>query len=163
MKKRIKSYYENESILIKNHQRNLYYNEDIWKKYSHERRRKIINNYMKDRVKEYGGEIQSCYYCPHHPEKGIGDYKTECSCRKPEIGMLLEAQREMDIDKKNSFIVGDKVSDLKAGEKFGVTPILVKTGYGKKTLSKENILCETFENLKEFAENLKQKNGLKVK
>lgn len=122
-----------------------------------------LNNYMMEKVKEAGGEIEKCFYCPHHPEKGIEEYKVQCSCRKPESGMLLEAQKEFDIDLKNSFIVGDKISDIEAGERVGVTPVLVETGYGKKTLAKEKITCMVFNNLKEFAEKLKKQSEEKVK
>ena len=49
-----------------------------------------LNNEMTKKLKEFGINILECFYCPHHPEKGIGKYKVDCSCRKPKPGMLLE-------------------------------------------------------------------------
>lgn len=113
-----------------------------------------LNSYMMIKVKENGGNISKCYYCPHHSEKGLDQYKIECNCRKPEAGMLINAIGEYDIDVEKSYMVGDKISDIQAGEKVKVTPVLVKTGYGKKTLEKENITCEIYDNLLEFAKSI---------
>ncbi|MFA6138664.1 MAG: D-glycero-beta-D-manno-heptose 1,7-bisphosphate 7-phosphatase [Sulfurimonas sp.] len=69
-------------------------------------------------VKEFAKhkiEIKKVYYCPHHPET-TGD----CSCRKPEAGMLLDAKEEFDIDLENSVLVGDKERDIEAGLKAGL-------------------------------------------
>lgn len=76
-----------------------------------------------------GARIDAYYYCPHHPE--FGDVRM-CECRKPGTGMLMAAQRDFDIDLKNSYLIGDKVLDIQAARKAGVTPILVMTGYGKE-------------------------------
>jgi len=75
-----------------------------------------------------GARIDRYYYCPHHPEFGE---RIQCSCRKPRPGMLLQGQHDWDIDMTNSFLVGDKLSDMEAACTAGVTPILVATGYGK--------------------------------
>ncbi|MEG0729906.1 MAG: HAD family hydrolase [Cetobacterium sp.] len=48
-----------------------------------------LNNYMMEELKKNGVEITACYFCPHHLEKGVGRYKVECECRKPNPGMLL--------------------------------------------------------------------------
>ena len=84
--------------------------------------------------KELGPEaaVDAFYYCPHHPEHGIGKYKTACRCRKPEIGMLLDAERDIPggIDKERSWMIGDKLQDTECGHRFGVPSILVGTGYG---------------------------------
>lgn len=90
----------------------------------------LLNNKMVEKLSEYGIDILECYYCPHHEEKGIGKYKVKCNCRKPNPGMLLKGIEKYNIDLNNSYMVGDKLSDLKAGEKVGIKSILVKTGYG---------------------------------
>lgn len=79
-------------------------------------------------LKKQGGRIDGYYYCPHHPEYGE---VRDCSCRKPEPGMLLQAAREHDIDLPRSFMIGDKAADIEAGLAVGATPILVLTGYGE--------------------------------
>ncbi len=81
-----------------------------------------------------GAKIDAIYYCPHHPEKGfvgeVPELKIKCNCRKPKIGLFLKAQKEFNIDLKNSYSVGDKTSDILAGKRAGCKTILVKTGYG---------------------------------
>ena len=67
-----------------------------------------------------GAMIDRVFYCPHHPQAGLADYKRECACRKPQPGMLLKAQREFNLDMAASIIVGDKLSDLEAGARAGV-------------------------------------------
>ena len=91
-----------------------------------------LNNQMTEKLKEFGIEILECFYCPHHPEKGIGKYKVDCNCRKPNPGMLLEGIKKYNVDIDNSFMIGDKKGDLEAGKKAGLKSILVLTGYGKK-------------------------------
>jgi D-glycero-D-manno-heptose 1,7-bisphosphate phosphatase len=69
-------------------------------------------------IKEFAKEgvnIKKVYSCPHHPE-----ISGTCSCRKPEPGMFLEAQKEFDIDLKNSILVGDKESDIEAAISAGI-------------------------------------------
>lgn len=74
-------------------------------------------------------DLDGIYYCPHHPEGSVAEYRQECDCRKPQPGMLLSAQKELHIDMAASYIVGDKPDDMQAGAAAGVgTKVLVKTG-----------------------------------
>lgn len=76
-----------------------------------------------------GIDLDGIYYCPHHPTEGKGDYRKECDCRKPMPGMLLSAKEHLNIDMAASYIVGDKIDDLRAGAAAGVgTKVLVRTG-----------------------------------
>lgn len=77
-------------------------------------------DWMRRVFAEQGIPLDSVYYCPHHPTDGIGDYLCVCECRKPEPGMILAAQRDLGIDLKRSVLVGDKPSDLQAGDAAGV-------------------------------------------
>ena len=77
-----------------------------------------------------GAEIDAFYYCPHHPVHGIGAYKKVCNCRKPGTGMFEMAEKDFPVDRAASYMIGDKLLDTEAGQKFGVTSILVGTGYG---------------------------------
>ncbi|NBV41563.1 HAD-IIIA family hydrolase, partial [bacterium] len=83
--------------------------------------------------------ITDTYYCPHHPTKGVGRFLKECGCRKPEPGMLLNAIRDHRIDPEKSFMIGDKIADVEAGIRAGVTGILVRTGYGETEASGKEI------------------------
>ena len=90
-----------------------------------------LHEYINRVLSDFGAHVDAFYYCPHHPVHGIGKYKTECQCRKPEIHMLEEAGKRFSIDKSKSYMIGDNAGDILAGKKYGVTTILVGTGYGK--------------------------------
>ncbi|CDT85616.1 D,D-heptose 1,7-bisphosphate phosphatase [Vibrio coralliirubri] len=76
-----------------------------------------------------GVELDGIYYCPHHAENGIGDYKQDCECRKPKPGMFISARDFLKIDMANSVMIGDKAEDMMAAEAAGVgTKVLVRTG-----------------------------------
>lgn len=82
--------------------------------------------------------IDGIYYCPHHEHSEIPEYRKTCSCRKPNPGMARQAARDLDIDTTKSYMIGDKVEDVLFGLNIQATPILLLTGYGKKSLLKLN-------------------------
>lgn len=84
-----------------------------------------LHTYINDLLMESGAHIDAFYYCPHHPIYGIGKYKVECNCRKPNIGLFIKAIKDFDINVDKSFFFGDKESDLKAGVNLGITFYLV--------------------------------------
>lgn len=84
-----------------------YYSEDDFNKLTDWMILEFLNN---------GIKISKVYSCPHHP-----DISGKCLCRKPEPGMLLEAQKEFAVDMKNSIIIGDKERDIEAGINAGLT------------------------------------------
>ncbi|WP_435189475.1 D-glycero-beta-D-manno-heptose 1,7-bisphosphate 7-phosphatase [Pseudothioglobus sp. nBUS_23] len=85
-----------------------YYNLTEWLK----------NEFIKNKI-----EIYDIFFCPHHPEKN-------CFCRKPKPGMFLNAKNKHEIDMKNSWMIGDKESDISAARSSGVTnTILLKSGH----------------------------------
>lgn len=74
-------------------------------------------------------DLDGIYFCPHHPDGIEGEYRQDCDCRKPKPGMLLDAKKQLNIDMASSYIIGDKVEDMLAGEAAGVgTKVLVRTG-----------------------------------
>ena len=93
---------------------------------------KLLHEYMNEILRPLGAEIDCFFYCPHHPEHGIGAYKKNCSCRKPDIGMFEQAEQYFQVDKAHSWMIGDKLIDVEAGKRFGVRTVLVGTGYGAK-------------------------------
>lgn len=87
---------------------------------------------------EKGEKIDKWYYCPHHPKGKVAEYAVECSCRKPAPGMILEAVKDLNIDVKGSFIIGDKLSDIKSGIRAGVKGYAkVATGHGSEEEKEE--------------------------
>lgn len=75
---------------------------------------------MVDYLDARGVHISGVFHCPHHPTAGQGDYRRECDCRKPGPGLLLQAARQLDIELRESIMVGDKMSDMEAGKGAGV-------------------------------------------
>ena len=80
-----------------------------------------------DIIKHQGGRIEAVLYCPHRPNDN-------CDCRKPRLGLLLQAAEQFGIDLSQSYIVGDASSDIVAGLQVGCRPILVLTGSGPEEL-----------------------------
>ena len=75
---------------------------------------------MSARFAERGAPLAAVYHCPHHPTMGLGELRRACDCRKPAPGMLLQAQRELDLDLARSVFFGDKCDDMRAGQAAGV-------------------------------------------
>jgi histidinol-phosphate phosphatase family protein len=73
-------------------------------------------------LKKYGVFIDKLYYCPHDPEEN-------CNCRKPKTGMFDLAKRQLGIDVSQSWMIGDKSSDIMAGKQIKARTIQVRTGY----------------------------------
>ncbi len=67
-----------------------------------------------------GAPISGVYFCPHHPENALPQYRCECRCRKPAPGMILQAAKDFDIDLQTSVMFGDKPSDMIAAKSAGV-------------------------------------------
>jgi len=76
--------------------------------------------------------LDAVYACPHHPEGAVEAYRKRCSCRKPAIGMLRKAEKDLDLQLSGSYLVGDKRSDIQCARDGGLVGILVTTGYGQK-------------------------------
>lgn len=87
-----------------------------------------INRKLVDVIKEKGGQIDGVYVCPHRPDE-------QCSCRKPQPGLILQAASELALDLQRSWMIGDAWSDLLAGKAAGIPGvIMVKTGRGAEQL-----------------------------
>lgn len=79
-----------------------------------------LHNYINRRLKLQCAHIDKFYFCPHHEQKGVGQYKRRCNCRKPDSGMIEKAIQDFQLDKHSSYLIGDQVTDLKAGSKAGL-------------------------------------------
>jgi D,D-heptose 1,7-bisphosphate phosphatase len=89
-----------------------------------------IHNKMEWLLGEAYAYVDAIYYCPHHPDSGFPgervDLKVACSCRKPAIGMLEAAARDLNIDRSRSWMIGDSEADVKAAANFGIRSVLVR-------------------------------------
>ena len=111
----------------------------IGRGYFDEQAVEILHRHIQEALAHYGTSIDAFYFCPHHPDEGVGDYKIVCDCRKGVPGMLLQAAVEHNIDLQQSFMIGDKLADVEAGERADCQSILVKTGYGETIASKPEV------------------------
>jgi D-glycero-D-manno-heptose 1,7-bisphosphate phosphatase len=91
-----------------------------------------IHDHLGELLLGYGAKVDRVYFCPHHPEGIEEAFRGGCECRKPKPGMLLKAAEELGIDLAQSWMIGDRVSDLEAGAAAGCQTVLVRTGYGNE-------------------------------
>ncbi len=88
-----------------------------------------IHNRMETELGREGAYLDGIYVCPHHPDKGyegeVVGLKIDCACRKPKPGMLLCAEKDFNINLEESWMVGDRESDIKAGRAAGCKTALV--------------------------------------
>ena len=97
---------------------------------------------MEKYLKTQGIFIQGFYYCPYYRNSKIIKYKIDSFLRKPNPGMLIKSAKELNINLKQSYMIGDNITDILAGERAGCKTVLVKTGHGYEFLSeikKKNI------------------------
>jgi len=84
-----------------------------------------ISETMKKQLVKKGAFLDAEYYCFHHPEAKVKRLKANCSCRKPEPGLILQAAKDMSIDLSRSWMIGDGLTDVKAGKEAGCRTILL--------------------------------------
>jgi D-glycero-D-manno-heptose 1,7-bisphosphate phosphatase len=90
-----------------------------------------LHRHLQEELAKSGAAVDGFYLCPHHPREGVGEFRIDCSCRKGNPGMLLQAAADHAVDLAASFMVGDKAADIEAGLRAGCRPLLVLTGYGE--------------------------------
>jgi D-glycero-D-manno-heptose 1,7-bisphosphate phosphatase len=100
-----------------------------------------LSSWMVDEFKKQGINISRVYHCPHHP-----DFSGECECRKPKNGMILEAQKDFDIDLKNSVLVGDSESDIEAAISSNIQQTYL--------LSQKNVATKAFKRVEKLKDIL---------
>jgi D-glycero-D-manno-heptose 1,7-bisphosphate phosphatase len=85
----------------------------------------LFEEMMLEAIHAAGGEIDRIYYCLHHPESRVPELKQSCSCRKPEIGLLERASRDLQVSLNQCYMIGDGIPDLRAGQRAGCRTIFV--------------------------------------
>ncbi len=105
-----------------------------------------------DDIKSKGGRIDKVFYCPHTKE-------AKCKCRKPEVGMALQAKKLFPhIDFSKSIMVGDSLSDMDFGKKMGMITVLIKS----KNIPYDSFLVDfAFESLWDFEYHLNLEHSKK--
>ena len=84
-----------------------------------------ISNTMKTQLSEEDVLLDGEYYCLHHPEAKIEQYRIECACRKPKPGLIYKAAQDMDIDVAESWFIGDNLTDMQTGRNAGCRTLLI--------------------------------------
>jgi len=84
-----------------------------------------IREKMRNELKKDGATVDAEYYCLHHPYGKIKKYTKVCDCRKPKPGMLTKAAEEHNIDLSESWMIGDGITDMQAGQNAGCKTILI--------------------------------------
>jgi D-glycero-D-manno-heptose 1,7-bisphosphate phosphatase len=84
-----------------------------------------IRKKLEAELAKEGTFLDAEYYCLHHPEAKVGHLKTDCECRKPKPGLLLKAAKDMNIELSQSWMIGDGLTDVKAGKGAETRTILL--------------------------------------
>lgn len=100
-----------------------------------------IHQKLKKILKISGIELAGIYYCPHHPDFTYIDGLADCECRKPKPGLIYKAIEELEIDPVDSFMIGDKLSDIEAAINAGVSPVFIGNNLPQKYRTVPNFLC----------------------
>src|SRR5579871_3818465 len=100
-----------------------------------------LTDWMNSRFAEQQVNITRVYYCPFHPVHGVGKYKFDSPDRKPRPGLLLRAREDLDLDLESSVLIGDTVSDIKAGIDAGVGKVILLAAPPFQTTTPQ-ITCE---------------------
>ena len=87
-----------------------------------------LHAHIQQLLRPFNSSIDAFYFCPHLPNAPLAAYAKTCDCRKPKPGMIKQALTDYDIDVDQSFLVGDKSSDLKAAQAAGLRGYLYEGG-----------------------------------
>ena len=83
---------------------------------------------LDEKLAAHGITLDGFLYCPHHPEGKVVPYNVSCDCRKPQPGMILKAAEEHGIDLSRSWMIGDILNDVEAGNRAGCKTLLLNNG-----------------------------------
>ena len=87
-----------------------------------------VEQRLRELINEERASLLAFYYCPHLPNAPVDAYRKQCDCRKPAPGMLLQAAADHDIDLAASWMIGDILDDIEAGNRAGCRTILLDNG-----------------------------------
>ena len=87
-----------------------------------------LHRWMNRELAAAGAHVDAFEYCPHHEEASVAHYRRSCRRRKPEPGMILDLLEAWTVERANSILIGDKASDIAAGEAAGIRSFLFPGG-----------------------------------
>ena len=92
-----------------------------------------VHDHMKVQLEKDNARVDGIFFCPHYPKGKLPEYSGVCECRKPKTGLIKMACGDFDIDMADSYVIGDRCTDMELARNAGLKGILVKTGYGLGT------------------------------
>jgi D-glycero-D-manno-heptose 1,7-bisphosphate phosphatase len=95
----------------------------------------LLHAEMESSLRQRGARLDAIYYCPHHPDFGVPPYRQDCNCRKPKPGLIDKASRDLSLDLKECYVIGDRIRDVETGHAAGARSVMVMTGYGREEYS----------------------------
>jgi D-glycero-D-manno-heptose 1,7-bisphosphate phosphatase len=90
-----------------------------------------VHGVLSQELEKQGARLDAIYYCAHHPTVGEEPYRFDCTCRKPKPGLIERAVAEFDIDPAQSWMIGDRYSDIELARNAHVRSAFVLSGYGR--------------------------------
>lgn len=87
-----------------------------------------VEEKLQELLGKHNLSLDAFYYCPHHPEGTVKAYSVDCPSRKPNPGMILKAAKDREIDLTRSWMIGDILHDIEAGNRAGCRTILIDNG-----------------------------------
>lgn len=94
----------------------------------------ILHDHIQRELKKHKAFMDAFFYCPHHPDGTVKEFQKVCECRKPNPGMILQAEQKLNLDLEQSYVIGDNLTDIQLKEKVPLKTILVRTGHGEKNI-----------------------------
>ncbi len=90
-----------------------------------------VHEVLTGELEKGGARLDAIYYCAHHPSVGRPPYRLACDCRKPKPGLITQAAAALDINLAESWMIGDRYSDIELERNAGTRAALVLSGYGR--------------------------------
>jgi len=90
-----------------------------------------VHAHMRALMEKEGAFVDGIFFCPHYKRGSVPEYSIECDCRKPRTGLIEQASKAFEIEMDNSYVIGDRYSDIELAVRSGMKGILVTTGYGQ--------------------------------
>jgi D-glycero-D-manno-heptose 1,7-bisphosphate phosphatase len=90
-----------------------------------------VHSALEGGLAQGAARLDAIYYCAHHPSVGEPPYRFDCECRKPKPGLIQRAVADYEIDVAQSWMIGDRFSDVELARNAGLRSVLVLSGYGR--------------------------------
>jgi D,D-heptose 1,7-bisphosphate phosphatase len=123
-----------------------------------------LGNVISNILQREGIKLDGFYYCPHFAEGPVAGFNVNCNCRKPAPGLIKRAASDLHIDLSNSYMIGDILNDVEAGNGAGCRSILIKNGNETEWFfNKQRVPAYIVSNFKEACNKIIQDAEVKVK